>query len=209
MDIPILGKDYKTKFNISDKVYRAGVVVLDSLCSKCNGNGYYRKDKESDELETCCYCDGNGTKTVYRRTINDNPLTIKSINLNIDEEKITTRYSIEQNTPSGMVVELSYVGEEELFGTIEEMEQYCKDRNTIKKTMKLADIIIQLSYLQAYPSSSKIKERMDELKEHGKFTNMVEVDVNNVLVDGYTTYVLAKGFGFEEIEVIVREDICV
>ena len=36
------------------------------------------------------------------------------------------------------------------------------------------------------------------------FENMIEVDENGKLVDGYTTYVLAKGFGWKEIEVIVH-----
>ena len=47
--------------------------------------------------------------------------------------------------------------------------------------------------------------RMEEIREHGKFTNMIEVDENNVLIDGYTTYVLAKGFGFNQVEVMVHK----
>ena len=209
MRISFLGNDIETKFDIGDKAYRAGVVVLDKLCPKCKGNGYYRKSMDSDELETCEHCDGNGTLTVYKRTVNDAPLTVKGLNLNIDEESVNVSYSIEQHTPSGMIMGLSYLRENELFKTLKEMEEFCIEHNTTKKTIALKDIIIPDHYLTTYPKAEKISARMKELKAYGKFTNMIEVDINNVLVDGYTTYVLAKGFSFDEIEVIVREGICV
>ena len=209
MDISVSGKDYKTKFNIGDKVYRVMPERITILCSKCNGNGYYRKDKTSCEIITCSCCHGNGIKYGDKFIIDSDPFIIKKILLNVVDNGLEVQYLVggKYNFFGGEISD--YKNEDRLFATIEEAEKYCAEQNTVKKTMKLADIIIQPSYLQTYPSSSKMKERMDELKKHGKFTNMIEVDINNVLVDGYITYVLAKGFGFEEIEVIVREDICV
>ena len=209
MDISISGKDYKTKFNIGDKVYEVIPKQKIFLCSKCNGNGYYHKDKMSYEVTTCSCCHGNGLKYGDKFVIDTNPFIIKKVSLIIADDGLKIQYLAEgkDNIFGGEVAD--FKNEDRLFVTIEEAEKYCAEQNTIKKTLKLADIIIQPSYLQTYPNSSKIKERMDELKKHGKFTNMIEVDINNVLVDGYTTYVLAKGFGFEEIEVIVREDVCV
>ena len=209
MDISISGKDYKTKFNIGDKVYEVIPKQKIILCSKCNGNGYYHKDKMSYEVTTCSCCHGNGLKYGDKFVIDTNPFIIKKVSLIIADDGLKIQYLAggKDNIFGGEVAD--FKNEDRLFVTIEEAEKYCAEQNTIKKTLKLADIIIQPSYLQTYPNSSKIKERMDELKKHGKFTNMIEVDINNVLVDGYTTYVLAKGFGFEEIEVIVREDVCV
>ena len=207
MDISVLGKDYKTKFNIGDNVYTVIPERITILCSKCNGNGYYYKDKASYEVITCSCCHGNGVKYGNKFVTDIDPFIIKKVLLDVSNNGLKIQYLVggKYNFFGGEASD--YKNEDILFATIEEAERYCAEQNTIKKTMKLADIIIQPSYLQTYPNSNKIKERMDELKKHGKFTNMIEVDMNNVLVDGYTTYVLAKGFGFEEIEVIVREDL--
>ena len=208
MDISVLGKDYKTKFNIGDIVYAIKDVAFDGLCPKCKGNGYYHKE-DSIELETCSYCNGNGIKLLHKKVVGNVPLTVNRITFDFYKDSYNCIYALKGKYKSifGDMEKTFYGNDTDLFATIEEAEKYCAEQNTVKKTMNLADIIIQPSYLQTYPNSSKIKERMDELKKHGKFTNMIEVDMNNVLMDGYTTYVLAKGFGFEEIEVIVREDL--
>lgn len=70
--------------------------------------------------------------------------------------------------------------------------------------MKIDDIKILGGFLKTYPCSEKIEKRMQELRTTGTFENMVEVNEDGVLVDGYTTYVLAKGFGWKEIDVIIH-----
>lgn len=82
---------------------------------------------------------------------------------------------------------------------------YCRQKNQKRVVMKLDDIKVPPRYLKTFPSPEKIEKRMQELRNTGKFTNMVEVNEHGELVDGYTTYVLAKGFGFAKLEVIVHD----
>ena len=208
MIFTISGKEYETKFNIGDRVYGVLYKQTSVICPKCKGNGYYYNSKVTGNVETCDHCNGNGTKNIYKYVADNTPLMIKAITFDITQSGLKFYYIAEENTPFGFKMS-SQENEEKIFATFKEAEKYCEEHNINKKIINLTDIIIQPSFLETYPSSKKIAERMDELKVYGTFKNLIEVDINNVLVDGYTTYVLAKGLGFDDIEVIVRENTCI
>ena len=61
--------------------------------------------------------------------------------------------------------------------------------------IKLKDIIIP-DYMSNV-SERKIKIKIDYAIKHGYFRDSIILDENNVLVDGYSTYVLSKEIGLK------------
>lgn len=191
MTINIANTELNTKFNIGDTVYRINTVNSRELCPKCRGTGFTESETK------CVACKGEGSieKTILKP--DDKPYVVKDILIIVGEAKSEAMY---------VIADTAYVlDEDSLCKTLSEAIEHCKRENSIE-VMSLADIVVPKSFLDTYPSPEKMTKRIKELKKYGKFTNIIEVDRNNVLVDGYTTYVLAKGFGHTEVEVIRHDN---
>ena len=52
------------------------------------------------------------------------------------------------------------------------------------------------------PSNRKMKEREQYYKNHSYFKSVIVLDNNNYLIDGYTTYLLAKKYKFNYITIV-------
>lgn len=52
------------------------------------------------------------------------------------------------------------------------------------------------------PYNRKMKEREQYYKNHNYFKSIIVLDNNNYLIDGYTTYLLAKKYKFNYITII-------
>lgn len=52
------------------------------------------------------------------------------------------------------------------------------------------------------PKVSKMKEKEEYFNKHGYFRSTIILDKNNVLLDGYTTYLLAKEQGYKSITIL-------
>lgn len=178
-------------YNIGDTVYLTKTIAVTEICPYCNGIGIVNDSY-------CPICNGKNT---VNRTVHipiPTPATIKEIKISIKEDKEIFRYvAVINNQKFNRVPE-------NIFESFDSAIKYCKKNNTRKTYMKIDDIKISGSFRKTYPCAEKIEKRMQELRTTGKFENIIEVNEENVLIDGYTTYVLAKGLGWTEIEVLVH-----
>lgn len=70
-----------------------------------------------------------------------------------------------------------------------------------KNIVYLEDIKIPKYYVE--PNQKKMSERLHYFKEHKKLKAPILIDKNNNLVDGYTSYLIAKKYNFMAVEVTV------
>lgn len=64
---------------------------------------------------------------------------------------------------------------------------------------------IKIPYRFTEPNKNKLLKREDYYKKYGYFRSTIVLNKDNLLVDGYTTYILALNHGYEHIT-ILRED---
>lgn len=195
-------KREETKFNVGDQVYLVKNIRTTELCPKCGGCGYVNVPAdEGVQVTTCDCCQGNNTVAKTRCVPLPTPAVVEEIRVHFTQNNFSYTYILRMGTSKVNRTD------DKMFPTYEAANKFCVEQNRTKKKMLIEDIVIPHSFTKTIPSPEKIAKRMEELRKHGKFTNMIEVDVNNVLVDGYTTYVLAKGFGYTKMEVIVHDEV--
>lgn len=195
-------KREETKFNVGDQVYLVKNVRTTELCPKCGGSGYVNiPTDEGIKAETCDCCQGNNVITKTRCVSMPTPAVVDEIRVHFTQNNFSYTYILRMGTSK-----LNRT-DDKMFPTYNAAETFCMEQNRTKKKINIEDIVIPHSFTKTIPSPEKMAKRMEEFRKHGKFTNMIEVDPNNVLVDGYTTYILAKGFGYTEIEVIVHDEV--
>lgn len=68
------------------------------------------------------------------------------------------------------------------------------------KIMRIKDIRIPKEFQK--PRTEKMKERIEYFKKNQNFETQIVVDKDNNLIDGYTTYLIAKKYGIDFINVI-------
>lgn len=61
-----------------------------------------------------------------------------------------------------------------------------------KRIMRLDRIKIQEEFKKHPPKSNKMFKKLTFFIKHNRYEQPIVVDENNVLVDGYTTYLLEK-----------------
>lgn len=65
--------------------------------------------------------------------------------------------------------------------------------------IKTDSIIIPECFAKTTPSLGKIKAKTKYYDEHGKFKNAVKLNRDNILVDGYINYLIAKEKGIKRL----------
>lgn len=73
--------------------------------------------------------------------------------------------------------------------------------------LRLNNIVIPAEFEACKPRPEKFIDKYTFLRENGYMQSVMIVEYNNgtyTLVDGYTSYLLAKMFGFDEISVKVQ-----
>lgn len=68
------------------------------------------------------------------------------------------------------------------------------------KIIKLDKIIIADTFLNTAPSEKKVNAVRNYYKQHGEFDKPIVLSKNNILLDGYIRYIVAKENGLQEIE---------
>lgn len=71
------------------------------------------------------------------------------------------------------------------------------------KTIKLSKIKIPKQMLKTPPHPYKIQQKYSYYRYTHKFVDEIILDKHYELLDGYTTYLLAKMFGYKKIKVKV------
>lgn len=61
---------------------------------------------------------------------------------------------------------------------------------------------IKINKYFRYPSKDKLRQRASYYRKYRYFRSGIVLDNNNYLVDGYTTYLLAKRLGFDCITIV-------
>lgn len=90
-----------------------------------------------------------------------------------------------------------------------------KKENTTK-SIRLSRIKISQEFILTMPRSDKLAAKYDYTKnqirinrKYGRnrniFKSSIILDKRNILVDGYTSYLIAKMFGIKKVEVIIRD----
>ena len=88
-----------------------------------------------------------------------------------------------------------------LIGAQKETMDNLSKRLLEKRIVYLEDIKIPEYYVE--PNQKKMDERLHYFKEHKKLKALIFIDENNNLVDGYTSYLIAKKYSFMAVEVTV------
>ena len=70
--------------------------------------------------------------------------------------------------------------------------------------IKLSKIRIRDSFKRTNPQEWKMRERWEYYRDNNTFYSPIVIDQTNYLVDGYTSYLIAKADGLKEVEVIRR-----
>lgn len=81
-------------------------------------------------------------------------------------------------------------------------ELLLKDAKTGKK-IKVQNIKIPKNYKK--PSNKKLMQKLEYFEKHKQFESRIIIDSNDVLVDGYTSYLIAIIYRIKELIVEVKE----
>lgn len=76
------------------------------------------------------------------------------------------------------------------------------DLHTIQ-TMSLDDIVIPFGIMASEPNANKVLSRVEYYKQHGRLYKNIEINNENVLLDGYISYLILKEKGIESWDVDV------
>ncbi len=80
-----------------------------------------------------------------------------------------------------------------------------RPKTRIVKTMKLAEIKIKDNFKETIPDELKLAMRIKEFKNSRRFSNVIILDGEGWLIDGYTQYLVCKMFDIEEVEVELKK----
>jgi len=186
------------KFSPEDELYTVKQIKQETECNICESTGRINFNEKDMR---CPECNGVGKF-----------ISNKQINVVCEEAyKISSTDIKLSNNGQANVKYRGYCGltklnraNNTLFTTKEEAQKYCDMINREKKIIRINDISIQESYSNTIPSLEKIQSKLEFRKENGWFENEIILDENDVLQDGYITYLLYKLLNVKVIKVIVE-----
>lgn len=185
------------KFTSEDVVYTTKLVKEERICDVCEGN---KTISYNGKQMRCPECSGTGV-------IKSN----KQINVVLDEPYKIRKTKIDIGTNGSITVKYKGVcgtqalnrSEENLFLTKEEAQKRCDYLNLDKKYINLKDIVIRDSMKDSHPNPDKFMDRYQYFQKTGKFKKKIFVNEDNMLVDGYITYLICKMIDKELVEVAI------
>jgi RecJ-like exonuclease len=191
LEIPI-------KFEKGDTIYTIKQVKLEKICPICEGKGTI---KYNDKDMKCPECMGRGKF-----------ISNKVTNIVCDEPYVITSFKISVTGDNNIVVK--YKGncgfstlnraEENLFLTKEEAQVRCDELNKEKIWINIEDITIKDEFKETPPSVDKISSKLDYYRKNKKFDSNIIINKENVLQDGYITYLLYQLLNVNTVRVVVE-----
>jgi excinuclease UvrABC ATPase subunit len=190
------------KFNKEDTIYTTKQVSEEKICDLCNGDKTITYNGK--EIK-CPQCSGLGKITTNKKTnvVIEEPFRISSIDIKIKTDGTATRIKYRGGCGNTKLNRT----EDNLFATKEEAKSKCDYLNKERKTVRVEDIIIQDSFKYNKPSVEKIIDRLNYYNDKKKFSKEILVDGNNVLLDGYITYLASKMLDLDSVRVVVDESV--
>jgi hypothetical protein len=183
------------KYQEGEEVYTTKQTKIEKTCHICEG----RKTITYNGKEMKCpECGGTG-KFISNKQIHvvcEDPFKVSMIKITVSNGKASVKYKGHCGFSN------MNRAEENLFETKEEAQARCDELNKEKIYVDIDDIVIQESFSQ--PSIEKISDRLNYYKEHGKFEKDIVINKENVLLDGYITYLLCKLLNINSIRATVE-----
>jgi len=187
------------KFQKGDTIYTTKQSKLEKKCEICEGTG---KIKYNDKDMRCPECMGVGKFTSNKmiHTVCDEPFVINMTKISVDNNgNITVKYKGHygfSNIRNRM--------EESLFLTKEEAQIKCDELNKERTIISVDNIIIQDCFKETKPGIDKIQKKLEYYKENNKFDKNIVIDRDNVLQDGYISYLICKMLNIKTIKVVIE-----
>lgn len=75
--------------------------------------------------------------------------------------------------------------------------------NLERKLIPIGDIKIPTDFAATIPSDTKISARLSEWRKKKRFDNEIYIDFSYELFDGYTSYLVYKMLGIDEVPVVI------
>lgn len=76
----------------------------------------------------------------------------------------------------------------------------------ILRNLKLEDIKIKEDFKRKPPNKYKMKAKWNYYRKTGSLESDIVIDENGYLIDGYTSYLIAKADGIKKLDVIVKNN---
>jgi hypothetical protein len=75
------------------------------------------------------------------------------------------------------------------------------------KQMKIKDIKILDDFRETEPKGAKMKEKWFYYRKNGKLESDIVVNEDGYLIDGYTSYLIAKADGIKKVPVTIEKKV--
>lgn len=78
-------------------------------------------------------------------------------------------------------------------------------QKTIMTEIKLSKIKIPNKFKRTYPKPEKMLKKYKFFLKYKNFESRIVINKQNILIDGYTSYLIAKAFGFKKVTVMIKD----
>lgn len=216
----------ETSINIGDQVYVLKKITR-TTCPICNGSGKIqlcgRASFDANDLETavqqvvdqivefignnnvkdydCPECKGSGTiKVTGQKKYKMVPCRIDAMQMTIGNVDVPPVILYSVTDEDGNTRKLL---DSQFYCNQEEAERQLFILNLERKMVDVNSVRIPYNFAKTIPCNEKLNKRLDEWRKRGKFETEIYVDEDMKLFDGYTSYLVYKMLGMNEIPVVV------
>ena len=150
----------------------------------------------------CPECNGRGSiiSNKFTNIVCDEPFVISATKITVNSDgRIIVKYKGHCGYTS------LNRAEDNLFETKEQAVIRCKKLNKETIFINVSDINIQESFKNTPPAIEKIQDRLEYYKANNKFNKEIIINKDNILLDGYITYLICKLLNIDVAKVIVED----
>ena len=146
----------------------------------------------------CPHCNGKGTVKAEYPIFEIRRGTVASIVLESNGDNTTLVYTVmsDDNT----IYNLSDDG---IYTTLDEAQKACDFMNLPRLNIDADRIKITSAFAKTIPCNEKLNKRLAEFKKNGKCDTEIFINSDGFLLDGYTSYLTYRMFGWKQMPVVV------
>ena len=196
---------FETKFGFGDKVYLIEEKPVTIECGQCNSKGNIESQLLSMNI-TCPVCKGAGSielRDILKWRVVEDPFTISEIKIKArSRNRNIIRYTA-YNKMRGS----KHFSEQNLYSSKEIAQSECYRRNRPSKRIDLVDIKIKNCFAHSLPNPEKMNACYEYYRNHHRLDRDIEINEDDVLVDGYVAYLVYKMLGIESVRAVISEEV--